>query len=187
MILSGINRWWRLWALPLWLVGFSIGIAAYKGLCVIIHTGHCRALKPWEQFSDASSLNSYNTDDEATLGGGSGDYNSSSTAELYTLSSFSAPNTSRTPTFQTQTPKRSTSTLRLNNHNNNNNFESEPWVSAYKKKPLLKKIFAKNVWVQEASVRVMQDRIVVQSYMLSSIITAALMVVVLVCPVVGTF
>ncbi|KAL8956871.1 MAG: hypothetical protein Q9183_006202 [Haloplaca sp. 2 TL-2023] len=183
MILSGINRWWRLWAFPLWLVGFSIGIAAYKGLCVIIHTGHCRALKPWEQYIDeTTSLNSYTTassDEEATLGGGNGDYNS--TSELYTLASFQQ-NTSRTPTFQT--PKRSTSTLRPTTNSTNNNYENEPWVSAYKKKPLLQKIFAKNVWVQEASVRVLQDRIVVQSYVIGSVVSVALMVGALACPIV---
>lgn len=56
-------------------VGFDIAVAAYKGLCVIIHTTHNRALRPWEQFGDGASVPSL-ADDEAAL----------STDDVYSMS-----------------------------------------------------------------------------------------------------
>ncbi|KAI4138417.1 MAG: hypothetical protein L6R39_006798 [Caloplaca ligustica] len=80
LILSSASRWWRLLCFPLLLVGISVGVAAYKGLCVIIHTGHCRNLRPWEQFGDATSMHSsFDNDDEAAL---------SSTDDIYGMTAY---------------------------------------------------------------------------------------------------
>ena len=43
---------------------------------------------------------------------------------------------------------------------NSTHGESDRWVSLYKKKPLLQKIFENKLWVQDATVRLLQDRIV---------------------------
>ncbi len=58
LVLSDVSRWWRFFVFPLFFTGFDIGVAAYKGLCMIIHTNHHRALRPWEQFDYGASVSS---------------------------------------------------------------------------------------------------------------------------------
>ncbi|KAL8700873.1 MAG: hypothetical protein Q9201_005219 [Fulgogasparrea decipioides] len=163
LILSNASRWWRLFCFPLFLVGFSIGIAAYKGLCVIVHTGHSRNLRPWEQFGDGASLNSLDNDDEAALGSGSTD-------DVYSMSNRSGNG------------KRGIS---MDTFGTSNTYDHELWVEKYRKKPLLQRIFARNVWIQDETIRLLQDRIVVQSHILSVAITVPLMVLVVALPVTG--
>ncbi|KAL8737005.1 MAG: hypothetical protein Q9181_002116 [Wetmoreana brouardii] len=163
LILSNASRWWRLFCFPLFLVGFSIGIAAYKGLCVIVHTGHSRNLRPWEQFGDGASLNSLDNDDEAALGSGSTD-------DVYSMSNRSGNG------------KRGIS---MDTFGTSNTYDHELWVEKYRKKPLLQRIFARNVWIQDETIRLLQDRIVVQSHILSAVITLPLMVLVVALPVTG--
>lgn len=148
LILSHASRWWRLFAFPLFFVGFDIGVAAWKGLCVIIHSSHNRALRPWEQFSDGASLASFDgaRDDEANL----------STGNLYNLS-----NRSRKGIF-------------LDTFGTSNSYEHEMWVEKYPKKPLTQKIFAKSIWVQDETIRVLQDRIVMQSHFWAVLISVPL-------------
>ena len=68
-----------------------------------------------------------------------------------------------------------------------NSYDHELWVEKYRKKPLLARIFPKNLWVQEEMVRVLQDRIVVQSHVWSLLVSVPLTVVVVVVPVVGLY
>jgi hypothetical protein len=50
--LSSVNRGWR--ALPFlgWFIGISTLIAAWKGMCVVLHGMHHRHVRPWELFAD---------------------------------------------------------------------------------------------------------------------------------------
>ncbi|KAL8719447.1 MAG: hypothetical protein Q9225_003552 [Loekoesia sp. 1 TL-2023] len=160
LILSHASRWWRLFCFPLFLVGISIGVAAYKGLCVIIHTGHCRNLRPWEQFGDVASLNSFDNDDEATL----------STDDVYGMAHRGGKRGISMDTFGTS-----------------NSYDHELWVEKYRKKPLLQRIFAKNIWIQDETVRLLQDRIVVQSHIWSAVISVPLTVCVVAAPRVGLY
>lgn len=52
--LSTVGRAWRVLAFPLLLLGISTLIAAYKGMCVVLHGLHHRHLRPWEMFEDES-------------------------------------------------------------------------------------------------------------------------------------
>jgi hypothetical protein len=48
------------------LFGVATLVAAYKGLCLILHTKHTRSVRPWEQFGDdVPSVT--DGDDEATI------------------------------------------------------------------------------------------------------------------------
>ncbi|KAL8708872.1 MAG: hypothetical protein Q9220_006328 [cf. Caloplaca sp. 1 TL-2023] len=165
LICSSASRWWRLFCFPLFLVGFSIGVAAYKGLCVIIHTGHARALRPWEQFGDGASLNSFDNDDEAAL----------STDDIYSMS---------TPRGGGGSLKRGIS---MDTFGTSNSFDHELWVDKYRKKPLLQRIFTKTVWIQDETVRILQDRIVWQSHLWSGIVSAPLTVLMVAMPVGGYY
>lgn len=163
-VLSNQSRWLRLLVFPLLLVGISIGIAAYRGLCVIIHTGHKRALRPWEQFGSSGlkpSKPTGNFDEEADL----------SSDDIFPMTGSSTLRSSRTASLDT--------------FGTANTFGHETWVSAYKKKPLLQKIFAKSVWVQDETIRVLQDRIVWQSYLAATMASIPLTAIVIALPKTG--
>ncbi len=61
--------------------------------------------------------------------------------------------------FTTRKPP-SRQTLSLDTLDNPNTSASSPWVRSYDSQPLIRKIFAPTVRVQEEAVRVLQDRIV---------------------------
>jgi hypothetical protein len=51
--LSHVGRAWRVFPFVLYLLGISTLIAAWKGMCVVLHGLHHRHLRPWELFQDA--------------------------------------------------------------------------------------------------------------------------------------
>jgi hypothetical protein len=61
LTLSRASRWWRIFAAPVWWFGLSGLIAAYRGVCVILHKGHGRHLRPWEQDIDSDMGDEYRT------------------------------------------------------------------------------------------------------------------------------
>ncbi|KAK5115133.1 hypothetical protein LTR62_001830 [Meristemomyces frigidus] len=52
LTLSHASRAWRLVAFPAWFIGIATLIAAWKGMCVVLHGLHHRHLRPWELFAD---------------------------------------------------------------------------------------------------------------------------------------
>jgi hypothetical protein len=50
--ISSAGRGWRVMALIPFLIGISTLIAAWKGMCVVLHGMHHRHLRPWELFED---------------------------------------------------------------------------------------------------------------------------------------
>ncbi|KAL8849929.1 MAG: hypothetical protein Q9221_005108 [Calogaya cf. arnoldii] len=160
LILSHASRWWRLFCFPLFLLGFSVGVAAYKGLCLVIHTGHSRNLRPWEQFGESESLDSFDTDHEAGL----------STDDVYSMSNRSGGG------------KRGRS---MDTFGTGNSFDHEPWVDRYENKPFLQRVYPKNVWTQDETIRVLQDRIVWQSHLWSLLASVPLTVAIIAVPRVG--
>ncbi|KAL9065101.1 MAG: hypothetical protein Q9161_008448 [Pseudevernia consocians] len=156
LILSHASRWWRFFVFPLFFVGFDISVAAYKGLCVIIHTSHRRALRPWEQFSENVSLTSFDVgpEEEAYL----------STDDMFSMVS------------------RSRNGVSLDTFGTSNSYSHEVWVEKYKQKHLFEKIFTKSIWVQEQAVRLLQDKIVKQSHAWALIISLLLTALVVALP-----
>ncbi|KAI4265768.1 MAG: hypothetical protein L6R38_009189 [Xanthoria sp. 2 TBL-2021] len=160
LILSKASRWWRLFCFPLFFLGFSVGVAAYKGLCLVIHTGHSRNLRPWEQFGDSASLDSFDNDNEAGL----------STDDVYSMSNRSGGG------------KRGMS---MDTFGTGNSFDHEPWVERYKKKPFLQRVYPKNIWIQDETIRILQDRIVWQSHLWSLLASVPLTVAIIAVPRLG--
>ena len=156
LVLSHASRWWRLFVFPLFFVGFDIGVAAYKGLCVIIHTGHRRALRPWEQFNDEVSLTGFD--------GGPEEHANLSTDDMFSMTS------------------RSKNDVSLDAFGTSNSYRHESWVEKYEQKPLFRKIFTKSVWVQEQAMRLLQDKIVKQSHAWALIISVMLTALVVALP-----
>lgn len=156
LILSHTSRWWRFFVFPLFFVGFDIGVAAYKGLCVIIHTNHRRALRPWEQFSEDVSLTSFD--------GGPEEEANVSTDDVFSMTS------------------RTRSGVSLDTFGTSNSYSHELWVEQYKQKHLFQKVFTKSIWVQEQAIRLLQDKIVKQSHIWALIISVLLTVLVVALP-----
>jgi len=48
----GVNRGWRVFSLPLFLIGAATSTAACYGMCVVLHGLHHRQLRAWELFRD---------------------------------------------------------------------------------------------------------------------------------------
>lgn len=151
LTLSRASRWYRLLSAVVTFIGISTMVAAYKGLCVVLHaSGKVRNVKPWEDlddspFSNASTPLKCSNDEEATI------TYSDKTRSLKRPRSFD--------TFGTV-----------------NSFSDESWVEQYAKKPTLKKVFDDTTRVQEKGVRTIQDKVVRQSQiwgvLLTTIVTA---------------
>ncbi|KAL8661978.1 MAG: hypothetical protein Q9202_005104 [Teloschistes flavicans] len=126
IVLSDAGRGWRV----LSAIGFGIGIAtlvaAWKGMCVVLHGMHHRHLRPWELFAE---------DDDA------------SSAMEMKKGSFDSLGSS-------------------------NSYEDQPWVAKYEKRNLIRKVFDREVWIQEPALRQIQDTIFVQALLGSLVLTA---------------
>ncbi|KAL9092892.1 MAG: hypothetical protein Q9165_004310 [Trypethelium subeluteriae] len=128
--LSRAGRAWRVLPFVGYLIGIATLIAAWKGMCVVLHGMHHRHLRPWELFVDH--------DDEM--------------AEAEGKSSMESL-TSSVPS---------------------NSYEDEPWVAKYDKRNVIRKVFDREVWIQEPALRQIQDTIFVQS-LLGAFIGAAIL------------
>ncbi|KAL8858743.1 MAG: hypothetical protein Q9178_004660 [Gyalolechia marmorata] len=125
-----------------------------------ICNGHSRNLRPWEQFRDGAFFRSFETDDEAAL----------STDEVYSMSSRG--DNSKGVTF-------------MDTFGRGNSYEHEPWVERYEKQPLLQKIFPRNIWIQNDTIRILQDRIVWQSHLWSLAVSVPLTAAIVAVPRAG--
>lgn len=167
LTLSNTSRWFRLLGIPLLIIGYVTMIAAYKGLCLILYaSGKVRNLKPWEDdsltmySSTHGSLNKlYRDDEESTL------------AASVSKASKNGDKTS--------TLKRPRS---FDTFGSANTFNDEPWVARYEKKPVIKKIFENNTWVMDDSIRLIQDKIILQSQVWGIFATVVTTVVFVVLP-----
>ncbi|KAL8848916.1 MAG: hypothetical protein Q9221_006074 [Calogaya cf. arnoldii] len=126
IVLSNAGRSWRV----LSAIGFGIGIAtlvaAWKGMCVVLHGMHHRHLRPWELFvedDDGSSVLEMKKDSFDTLG-------------------------------------------------SSNSYEDQPWAAKYEKRNLVRKVFDREVWIQEPALRQIQDTIFLQAVLSSLVLTA---------------
>jgi hypothetical protein len=45
----------------------------------------------------------------------------------------------------------------------NNSYENEPWIAKYEKRNVIRKIFDREVWIQEPALRQIQDTIFLQA------------------------
>lgn len=81
--------------------------------------------------------------------------------------------------------QRSKKAISLDTFGTSNSYGHELWVDRYRKQGLLKRIFAKQIWVQDQTVRLIQDRIVLHSHAWSLICSVPLTALFLALPVAG--
>lgn len=67
-----------------------------------------------------------------------------------------------------------------------NSYEDEPWIAKYEKRNLIRKIFDREVWVQEPALRQIQDTIFLQAVG-GAIVISAIAVGILVAVPKGNF
>ncbi|PNP82516.1 hypothetical protein FNYG_04225 [Fusarium nygamai] len=127
LTLSNAGRGYRALAAIGLVLGISTLVAAYKGMCVVLHGMHHRHVRPWELFVDSENMED---------------------AQKQSFDSFGSKNS----------------------------YEDEPWVVKYEKRNVVRKVFDREVWIQEPALRQIQDTIFVQailaSVLLGGIITA---------------
>lgn len=117
--LTNAHRAWRILSIIGFFIGISTLIAAWKGMCVVLHGMHHRHLRPWELFSSDDEPAGYDMKTDS-----------------YT-------------TFASQ--------------DSSNSYEDEPWVAKYEKRNIIRKVFDREVWIQEPALRQIQDTIFLQS------------------------
>ncbi|KAF5023484.1 hypothetical protein F66182_4435 [Fusarium sp. NRRL 66182] len=125
--LSSAKRGYRALAAIALVLGISTLVAAYKGMCVVLHGMHHRHVRPWELFVDSENLEDL---------------------EKRSFDSFGS----------------------------SNSYEDEPWVVKYEKRNIVRRVFDREVWIQEPALRQIQDTIFVQailaSMLMGGVITA---------------
>jgi len=130
-------------------------VAAYKGLCVVLHaTGRVRNVKPWEELSSLAA------DEEATL----------AMSDVESISKSAQNSVGEKKSASLKRPRS------FNTFGTSNTFSDESWVERYAKKPMARKVFETNVWVQDDTVRLIQDKIVRQSQVWAVILTTIITV-----------
>lgn len=151
LTLSVKSRWWRLFAALAWLLGFNFLLAGSNGICLVLYATQDRHLRPWEQFRNPSALSADISDDsdQATLAG---------SEEAHRMS-------------QTSGRKRH---VALEAFGTANSYGHEVWVEKYRAKMMIRKVFDSRVWVQNESVRIMQDKVALQAFVWSVIVTVPL-------------
>lgn len=138
LALSDVGRGYRALTAFAFVLGISTLVAAYKGMCVVLHGMHHRHVRPWELFVDGENMDNIEKRSFESLG------------------SF-------------------------------NSYEDEPWVVKYKKRNVVRKVFDREVWVQEPALRQIQDTIFLQSLLASFILGGILTTVFIVVPAGGLF
>jgi hypothetical protein len=63
-----------------------------------------------------------------------------------------------------------------------NSYEDRPWVVKYQKRNIVRRIFDREIWIEEPALRRLQDRIFLQSIVIAVLITGIIMLVFLVLP-----
>jgi hypothetical protein len=138
LTLSSLGRGYRALAAIGWVLGIATLIAAWKGMCVVLHGMHHHHVRPWELFISEEDAN--------------------------------------------HPGKRS-----FDSFGSANSYEEEPWVVRYQKRNIIRKIFDREVWIQEPALRQIQDTIFVQSMLCALLIAGTLTAIFVAVPPGGFF
>ena len=154
LTLSSVSRWWRIFAALAWWFGITNLVAAYKGLCILLHRRRTRFVRPWEIGDDELGISPVQTNDVSSL-------HSSTIPYVNTMS--------RWP-------------VKMEVFGSSNESLKEYWQDTWQKKPLYRKIFDKQVRVHEQGLALVQNRIVRQAEAWALIITIPLTAVFIALP-----
>lgn len=142
--ISRVGRGWRVLPIILLMLGVSTLIAAWKGMCVVLHGLHHQHVRPWELFVDDAS------DSEGKY---SSDFSHKGSIDIQSLTSESG-----------------------------NSFESEPWVTKYPKRNVIRQIFDRERWIEEPALRQIQDTIFLQALLGAFVVSAIIVAIFVAVP-----
>lgn len=158
LTLSFKARWWRLFAALAWMMGFNFLLAGANGICLVLYAVRGRHLRPWEQFhNELSSSRGGDSSDETTLNG--------------------------TDTPSASIAKSRSRRVVLEAFGTANSYGHEVWVEKYRAKMMIRKVFDSTVWVENEHVRILQDRVALQAFCWSAIVTLPLTVLFTALPI----
>ena len=166
LMLSYKSRWWRLWAIPAWIMGFSFLLAGSNGICLVLYVMKNRHVRPCEQFSDSTS---------DLLGSPFLDWRSDLESDTKSLSGSDSTNLD--PVSKGE--KLSGGKRRhwaLETFGTANSYGHEVWVDKYRAKMIFRKIFDTQIWVKNENLRIIQDKVAYQAIAWSVIVTIPLTV-----------
>ena len=187
-MLSGLSRFLRILCLLLWWPGFTVSIAALRGLCIMLHFRNLRHVRPWEQFGDTEPDAAKEGPKAKTLDGDSDDEDFSRDPEKGAAGGRDHRTHARTNTKSSQTsavdPLRKAS---LQTFGPENDYAREPWVRLYAAKSLWSRIFEATVPAQNRSLVLLQDRTIFFAVLWGGVLASTLTVASLFVPVVGIY
>ncbi|KAL8295711.1 hypothetical protein RB597_009203 [Gaeumannomyces tritici] len=160
LALSRAPRGWRAMAAIALVLGVSTLVAAYKGMCVVLHGLHHRHVRPWELF-ETEDRDVEEEGGEGESGGGGNNNNNNNN-------------------------NNGSSKLSFDSLGSSNCYEDEPWVVRYEKRNIVRKVFDREVWIQEPALRQIQDTIFVQA-LLAAVLVAAVLTAIFVAVPGGDF
>ncbi|KAF4988884.1 hypothetical protein FDECE_14884 [Fusarium decemcellulare] len=137
LALSGARRGYRALTAIVFVLGISTLVAAYKGMCVVLHGMHHRHVRPWELFVDSENVDEHDN---------------------RSFDSFGSCNS----------------------------YEEEPWVVKYEKRNVVRKVFDREVWIQEPALRQIQDTIFIQA-MLAALLMGGILTAIFVAVPAGDY
>ena len=146
LTLSSASRWWRMFAALTWWFGITNFVAAYKGLCIILHRRRTRSVRPWEIGDDEHGI------------------------DLVPNNEISSLHSSTIPYVNT----RSRWPVKMEVFGGSNGSLKEYWMDTWQKKSLWRKIFDKQVKVHEQGLALIQNKIVRQAEAWALLITIPL-------------
>ena len=187
-MLSGLSRFLRILSILLWWPGFTVSIAAIRGLCIVLHFRNLRHVRPWEQFADAEPDEARECPKAKALDEDSDDEDSSRDPEKGVSGSRDRRKHVRTNTKSSQTsvvdPLRKAS---LQTFGPKNDYAREPWVRLYAAKSLWSRVFEATVPAQNRTLVLLQDRTIFFAVLWGGVLASMLTVVSLFVPVVGIY
>lgn len=87
----------------------------------------------------------------------------------------------------TSSIKEEKSSSSFDSFGSSNSYEDEPWVIKYHKRNVIRKIFDREVWIEEPALRQIQDTIFVQSLLFALLCSGVLVAVFVAVPGAGLF
>ena len=148
LTLSSYSRYWRIFAALEWWFGITNLIAAYRGLCVLLHRLHTRNIRPWETADDTNRSSNISRDEETGFDDLNIRYDDTTSRWPVKMEVFGAAN----------------------------NFNGEPWLRVEEKKPWWRKVSDNKITVQPGGLSIIQNKIIGQAEAWALIITIPLTV-----------
>lgn len=184
LMCSLLSRWWRIWALPAWFLGFSFLLAGANGVCLVLYVTKDRHLRPWEQFTNESASTLSGGGPRRSLSGKSDDIDLESDRTTLAGSTFDTFSLSQvSSTHKPSGPAKAKFAVEA--FGTANSYGHEVWVEKYRAKMMIRKIFDSRVWVQNEHLRIVQDRVAYQALAWSALVSVALTALFTALPRVG--